>query len=144
VPVPEALIREFPLCSGLDDKQVNALAKLCQAKSVYPDEFLFKEGELGHSIYILENGDVEVTFATGHGSTLCTDQVGSGDIIGCSAMVPPYVHTSTARTLSEVTVLVIDAIKLRELFKQDHQLGFCIQQHLMQALLKRITDLRLA
>lgn len=70
--------------------------------------------------------------------------VGVGEIIGCPALVSPYTHRCTARSLTRIEVLAIDAVGLRKLFVQDCQLAVSIQQYVIQALLERIGKLRLA
>jgi len=63
---------------------------------------------------------------------------------GCSALVEPYVYTATERCLTEIEVLEIDAVSLRELMQKDCRLGLSLQQHIIRVLMERILDLRLA
>jgi len=71
------------------------------------------------------------------------DIVSGEEVVGCAALVPPYVNTATVRSLSEIEVLALDANDLRKLMKEDCSLGFSIQQQIMRMLLDRITNFRL-
>jgi CRP-like cAMP-binding protein len=94
-------------------------------------------------MYVLVDGEIEVFFAIGEAGRVKVDLIGSGEIFGCSALVPPYIHTSTVRAKTQIEVLELDAAALRELFEEDPRLAVSIQQHVIQGLLERIVDLRL-
>ena len=137
------LCHEYPLFSDLSDQQMRAVSELCREECFFPDYTLFEDGEPATKTYVLVEGEIEIFFAIGEAGIARVDQIGCGEIFGCSALVPPYVHTSTARTKTQIEVLELDASALRELFKDDPRLAVSIQQHVIQGLLARIVDLRL-
>jgi hypothetical protein len=57
-------------------------------------------------------------------------------------MLPPYRYLTTVRSMTEGSVLAIDAIKLGELFQQDGQLATLILRPLVRAMLDRVGTLR--
>jgi CRP-like cAMP-binding protein len=94
-------------------------------------------------MYVLVDGEIEVFFAIGEAGIVQVDLIEPGEIFGCSALVPPYIHTSTARPKTRIEVLEVDAFSLCKLFKDDPRLAVSIQQHIIQGLLARIVNLRL-
>lgn len=137
------LCHEYPLFSELNAEQMSAVRELCREECFYPGYTLFEEGEPATKMYVLVDGEIEVFFAIGEAGAVQVDRVGPGEILGCSALVPPYVYSATARPKTRVEVLELDAAALRELFEDDPCLAVSIQQQVIQCLLARIVDLRL-
>lgn len=137
------LCHEYPLFSELSSEQMRAVSELCQEECFYPDITLFEDGTPATKMYVLVDGEIEVFYAIGEAGKVKVDLIRSGEIFGCSALVTPYVHTSTARPKTRIEVLEIDTVALRELFEDDPRLAVSIQQQVIQGLLARIVDLRL-
>lgn len=138
------ILKQYPLFSDLNETQLRAVAPLCKAECFYPNHTLFEEGQPGTSIFLLIEGEVEILFTIGEEGPIRVGLSKAGEIIGCPTLIWPYTHTATARSLTPIEVLAIDVVGLRELFKQDCGLAVSIQQHLIQALLDCLMDLRLA
>ena len=141
--VDATYLRKFHCFDNLSDEQREAVAKLAKAECFYPKYTFFKENEPGEYLYLLVEGEIEVLYTVGEGGAERVDQMGAGDIVGCSTLVPPYKHTSTAQSLTKIDVLAIDAKALCELMDEDCSLGFSIQQHIMSFLMDQITNFRL-
>ena len=137
------LCHEYPLFSELNAEQMSAVRELCREECFYPGYTLFEEGEPATKMYVLVDGEIEVFFAIGEAELVMVDRLGPGDILGCSALVPPYVYTATARPKIRIEVLELDVAALREVFEDDPRLAVSIQQQVIQCLLSRIVDLRL-
>jgi CRP-like cAMP-binding protein len=137
------LCHEYPLFSDLSAEQMHAVVELCREECFYPNYTLFEDGEPATKMYVLVEGEVEVFFAIGEEGLTCVGRIGPGEIFGCSALVPPFIFTATARAKTRIEVLELDAVALRELFENDPRLAVSIQQHVIQGLLARIVDLRL-
>ncbi len=139
---PDRLTR-YACFHALSEDQRQAVAQLVREECFYPGHTLFQEGKPGTQLYMLAAGEVEVLYNIGEGDPTRVDTVGEDEILGCSSLIYPYVYSSTARCLSEVETLVLDAEALRKLMEEDCQIGYSIQKHIIQMLLDRIIDLRL-
>jgi CRP-like cAMP-binding protein len=94
-------------------------------------------------LFFLIKGKVAVLYTIGEAGQVRVDAVSGNEIIGCSALIEPYTYTATERTVTEVEVLEVDAVALRELMQRDCRLGLVLQQHIIRVLMERILDLRL-
>ncbi len=139
---PDRLIR-YACFRALTEDQRQAVAQLAREECFYPGHTLFQDEKPGTQLYMLVAGEVEVLYNIGEEGPTRVDTVGEGEILGCSTLIDPYVYSSTARCLSEIETLVLDAEALRELMEEDCQIGYSIQKHIIQMLLDRIIDLRL-
>ena len=141
--VEATILKQYPLFSDLNETQLREVAQLCEAECFYPGHTLFKEGQPGTKIFILVKGEVELLFSIGEEGSTRVGLAMAGEIIGRPALVPPYLNTATARSLTETEVLAIDIADLRELSERDCPLVVSIQQHIIQSLLDCIVGLRL-
>jgi CRP/FNR family transcriptional activator FtrB len=136
-------LRKFRCFEDLSDEQREAVAELAEAECFYPEYTLFEENEPGEFLYMLVEGEIEVLYTIGEEGPTRVDRMGAGDILGCATLVPPYIYTSTARSLTKIDVLAINAQALRKLMDEDCPLGFSIQQHIMRLLMDQIISFRL-
>jgi CRP-like cAMP-binding protein len=143
MPTDPARFIEFLCFSELNSEQQAILAQFTEEERFQSEHTLFKEGKPGTHIYLIGDGYVEVLYNIGEEGPSRVDRIGAGEIVGCSALVDPYVYTSTTRCLSDIEVMKIEAESLRKLMNEDYALGFSIQKNLIRMLLDRIIDLRL-
>lgn len=143
MPTAPNFLRDFSCFRDLSDEQLNLVAQITDAICYPPGRILFEEDKPGDRLFILVEGNVEVLYNIGESGEVCVDRLWGEEIAGCSALIEPYTYTATERSLTNVEVLEIDAVALRELMQKDHHLGFLLQQHVIRVLMKRILDLRL-
>jgi len=143
MPTDPNYLRDFSCFRNLSDDQLNSIAEITNAVCYPPGYVLFEEGKPGERLFFLVKGDVEVLYNIGEAGQVRVDTVKGEEIVGCSALVEPYVYTATERSLTEVEVLEVDAVSLRELMQRDYRLGLSLQQHIIRVLMERVLDLRL-
>jgi CRP-like cAMP-binding protein len=136
------LIRKFECFRQLTDEQVEKIAEISNSICYSAGHVLVEEGEKGEILYLLIDGDVDVFYRNPVTGMEKVDTVSSEEVIGCSAMVPPYVYTATEKARSDVEVLEIKADALREIIQKDPDIGLKIQEHIIKILNDRILALR--
>lgn len=73
-----------------------------------PGQAIFREGDHGDWLYIIEDGEVEVRkHVTGRGETLIR-RLGPGDCFGEIALLGDHVRTASTHSLTSANVLAID------------------------------------
>lgn len=137
------LCHEYSLFSELNEEQMHVVSELCSEACFYPDYVLFEDGEPATKMYFLVDGEIDLFFIIGEAGLVKVDRVGVGEVFGCAALAPPYVHTATARAKTKIEVLELDAVALRKLFYDDPRIAAVIQQHIIQCLLARIVEFQL-
>jgi CRP-like cAMP-binding protein len=137
------VLRRFPLFGGLEERELDAVAKLCAHKEYSAGVYVTEEGRLASTLFLLEQGEVQVTVVPGEGSLSKEFYVVPGGLFGCSSLLPPYIYDNTTRTVTPVQLLAIDAVGLRELFEQEPRLGVTLQRNMIQLLLRSMAEHRL-
>ena len=143
MPTDARFLQNYPCFRGLPEEKLKSIAQFANAVCYLPGHTLFNEGEPGKYLYFLEKGEVEVLYNIGEGGLAQVDKISGQEIAGCSALIEPYTYTATERSLTEIEVLEVDVLLLRELMQQDYALGFMIQKNIINVLMERILDLRL-
>jgi CRP/FNR family cyclic AMP-dependent transcriptional regulator len=143
MPTDPSYLRDFSCFHDLAGEQLEAMAEITDAVCYPPGQVLFEEGKSGERLFFLAKGEVEVLYNIGEAGQVRVDAVSSDEVMGCSALIEPYTYTATGRALTEVEVLEIDAVSLRELMQKDCRLGASLQQHIIRILMERILNLRL-
>lgn len=152
--VSPELLRRYPFFSGLSAEQITALAKAADEITLEDGSCLFREGEALHSLYLVIEGRVAVTMDLPELGSRAAIQlpdspmretvvstISAGAVVAWSALVPPYIATSGARTDGACRLLTLDCRDLRESFAQDAHFGYMMLIKVAQAARDRIRDL---
>jgi monovalent cation:H+ antiporter, CPA1 family len=75
------LIRRLDLLSGLDDRQLDRLARLLRPRFTVPNEHIIRQGSRGDAVFFIASGAVEVRLRTRR------VRLGSGDFFGEMALL---------------------------------------------------------
>jgi CRP/FNR family cyclic AMP-dependent transcriptional regulator len=99
---PTALLAQVPLFSACSKKELQALARRAEERTVKAGEVLVREGAAGDAFYVIVSGDAEVER---HGTVVAT--IGAGAFFGDLALLDraPRNATVTAKTDMELIVL---------------------------------------
>lgn len=91
---------------------------------IFPDgEIIFREGDEGDRMYVIQSGKVKITKKTPEGE-LAIATLGSGEIFGEMALFDRMPRSATAAALGEARVLGIDKKKLFQSIDKDPTIVF--------------------
>jgi CRP-like cAMP-binding protein len=143
MPTDPMYLKGYSCFENLTEEQLETIAEITDAVCYLPGQILFEEGLHSEKVFFLKEGDVEVIYNIGESGRVQVDTVSGQEVVGCSALIEPYLYTATERSLTQVEVLEVDAKALRELMQSDCQLGFMLQSQIIKILMERILTLRL-
>jgi CRP-like cAMP-binding protein len=142
--VSPELIRRFPISSGLTMEQIVLLAKAAEEVKVERNHYFHHEGEEVNSLYILLEGEAAiVSKLPERDREVIIHTLGSGDVFGWSAFVPPHSATAGAKAVTPCSLLVFDAKQLRKDFETDCQFGYLMMQKIAMIIRERLNALRI-
>lgn len=94
-------------------------------------EIIFKEGDKGDHMYVIQSGKVKIIKKTVSGNlTIAT--LGSGDIFGEMALFDRLPRSATATASGDTRILTIDKKKLFQTMSRDPTLAFRILESMSQ------------
>jgi len=108
------------------------------------DSTIFAEGDPANTLYILGDGEVELTYVLPCRDpvTMRIARLGPGEVFGWSALARGEKMTADARSLCECSAYLINAIPLLEVMDQDPPSGYRVMTRLAQLIAKRLRDTR--
>ncbi|MCG8350701.1 MAG: cyclic nucleotide-binding domain-containing protein [Chloroflexales bacterium] len=152
--VSPELLRRYPFFAGLSMDQITSLAMAAEEVEVAPDTYLFREGDELNQFYIvvegrvalsiglLERGDrTSVAEVAVRSREMVVSMVGASQIMAWSALVPPYVATSSGKTLTACRLIAVDCSELRANFEEDAQFGYLMMRKVAQVIRDRLQDM---
>src|SRR5437660_12035733 len=108
-------LRQVPLFESLDDEAADELCQLLTSIDSKAGAFLFRHGEQGDAMYIIEQGKVRICVQTLDGHQFTLTELGRGDFFGEMALLDGQ-HRSADALVSEDARLAVLA--------RDHFLSF--------------------
>ena len=126
---------------SLDVRQ--RLAEHAHVVERQPNELLTREGEPTADLAIVLDGRVAIRTRIEGREMLTILKVEPGDVIGWSAVVPPYRATSTATAVGPVRLLAFDAAELRHLLASEPDLAAEVYPQVLKAVARRLQGTRL-
>jgi CRP-like cAMP-binding protein len=148
--VSSELLKRYSFFGGLSDDQLKRLSMITEEKTIESGNVIFEECGTSDKIYLLMEGNVDLSY-------LAIDEmhiynkphkeffdgsINPGDVFGISALIEPYNNNATAKTSELSRVIIIDAIELRKLLKEDLLLAYNLDRQTVKVLMDRLIDLR--
>jgi voltage-gated potassium channel len=107
------MIARVPLFCDLGAEEVAQIMRLLRSRAAEPGEIIVRRGEIGHSMYFIASGQVEIELPHGRHHVL-----GEGQFFGEIAVLKNTRRTATVRATIRSQLLVLDAADLRILMAQ--------------------------
>jgi CRP/FNR family transcriptional regulator len=105
---------------------------------VYEDgEVIICEGEEGHCMFVIQEGEVEVLIAGDEGKEIRLGVRGEGEFFGEMAIFDRDVRSATVRALGDARVLTVDKKNFMRRVHEDPSLAF----RLVETMSHRIREL---
>lgn len=147
--IDKTKIVDFAIFKGLDDAQLNEVCEKLVERSYEKNETIFSEGDVGTSLFLLLEGEVEITQAL----TLNLDnsEIDNREksLIRLNANVKTFfgevgliekdgVRTATVRTTSNSLITRLSKKDFKELIENDPILGTILLSNIAEVLCQRL------
>lgn len=124
--------------SGLSPHARSQLADCAALRSYTAGEIILREGEPTDPFGIVASGRVALRLLVPERGEVTIMTVEPGDVVGWSALVPPYRSTSTAVALDPTTLVAFDIGELRRALREDAELAATVYPRLLEAVARRM------
>lgn len=120
----EAALGRLAFLHGASHTFIARLAELATPVRWPIDEPIFREGDQGSVLYLIEQGRVALEIAVpGRGRTTI-QTLGAGDLLGWSSLLHEQSKGASARAVCETLGWALDAASLRASCDADHTFGY--------------------
>lgn len=128
--------------SQLHPTTLEKLAQMACKKQVREGEYIFKEGDLAHALFVLVKGRVALEVAKNSSTAVRVKDIFPNQCFGLSAVVE-FLHKIcifSARALEDSQLLYWKAETLENLFMEDQQAGLLVYRRIAKILEDRLRD----
>ncbi len=117
-----AVVSSSPLFDMLSNKELEEVASVSKPLHFDAGQVVFEEGELGDSLYVIVNGDVEVVQRIGTRAQVIAE-LSPPEFFGEMSLIDKEYRSATVRAKSEAELLKISSEDLTS-FRQQNPAGF--------------------
>jgi CRP-like cAMP-binding protein len=135
-------LRSMAALHDLEAPHLRKLASIASAMAFPEGKIVYREGDAGEAIYLIQAGEVVIEMPVGEAryAPVCT--LGPGQLFGWSALFPDRRKSARARVTKPARVIVIKANRLHDLFQSDHGLEHVINQRITEVVADRVKSTR--
>jgi CRP-like cAMP-binding protein len=139
------LLRRFTVFGGLAPEIYEEIAQFSDELTVDSDYYLFEEGDKAERLFLVLEGSVDLLINMNEEGTERNEveTIVTGQFIGWSSMLEPYVYKLSALTTSKSSIVVVDAAQLRDLLAKNPEAGFLVMSRVAKLIGERLTNMRM-
>ena len=100
-------LRSVPLFASLDDEAAQALRALLEIRSVPAGTALFRLGDAGDAMYLIEGGRVRIHLQDAFGQDVILAELGHGDFFGEMVILDDKPRSANATVIEEARLAVL-------------------------------------
>lgn len=138
-----AELQNMEFTRDLKPEHLEKLASLATEVEFAEGETVFREGDVGETVYLIQEGMVALdSRMRAHGRmTILT--VGPGQLLGWSSLFAPMRKTASGRVVTPTRALAFDADQLKGICQTDHDLGCPLGWRVAELIAGRLKATRL-
>lgn len=136
-------LRSMHAFHNLDTLHLHKLAAIAREKKFDEDEIIYRPGEVGQAVYLIQTGEIAVEMELVDYGSVRLFTLGPGQLFGWSSLFPTRRKQARARVIQPARIIVINASQLRDLFRQDHEFERDIMDSMTEVVVDRVRGARL-
>jgi CRP-like cAMP-binding protein len=113
----------------MSDEQLMAVARIVSESHLNAGTYLCRQGELGHELFIVVRGEVEIIKQTESGPM--SMKACEGQVVGEFAILADLPRTADLRAATNVHLLTISSLHFRALIRQHTEIAESIIRQLV-------------
>jgi CRP/FNR family transcriptional regulator, cyclic AMP receptor protein len=137
----EKILEEHPLFSGMKEQHLRTLVESSTVVRFEAGDVIFEEGDPAHHSYLIRTGKVALQLVSYRVEPFTLMTLEEGDIIGWSWLFPPYRWKFTAKALSVIRAISLDARSVCARCDEDHDLGYELMKRFARIIENRVEAL---
>lgn len=142
-PVPiEHHLRVHPFLRAMGEDRIEALAGCAMLQRFETGDVIFRREQNADRFILIRTGMVTLELGPDEHNPLRVQALHEGEVLGWSWLFDPPVWHFDARAQTPVQAISFDAVCLRELCEQDHELGFRLMHQIARVMADRLQATR--
>jgi len=134
------LFRNSPLSEGFDSDESLMLADFFQQKDMSAGMTVFLENMPGESLYLIQQGQVEISKMLAEGDEQSLVKLGPGELFGELAILDSHPRSATARVIEDVVLLVITQFEYERLRNINAEIALKLTLNIIRQFSERVRE----
>ena len=133
-------LKSFPYTSGLDSVQLELFSSFVELLEFEPETTVFKEGDVGDSVYFILSGELNVSMDCDWGEDIKIATLTDGSVFGEMSLIDelPRSASITARTKS--SVIKLNKTNFEMILEKHPAIGITLLKGLAQIVCQRVRE----
>lgn len=131
-------LRSVPVFHDLKGPSLDILFDFLEEQTWAPGDHIFNEGELGRTMYVIRDGEVEVARKSSRGNQVPIVRLGPGETFGEMTLVELQPRSATCVVKKKTTTYALTNLDLWNLYKSDNYAYIIILQNICRMLSRRL------
>lgn len=111
-------LKDIDLCADMNDEEIDMLSYALKRKVFGLDQYLFKRGDYGDELFIVESGQIDIRLKTTARHYKRLGAYGPGTVFGEVSFFDPGKRIADAVAVHEASLLVLDHEGMKQLYEQ--------------------------
>ena len=143
------LLRRFQFFGLLNDNELKSVAMISDNVQYEKGATIFEESRPADAFFVLVNGSIDLLYTVidayhpENRKEFSVGEINPGEPFGISALIEPFVLTSTARAATPSEVIRIDGVALRAIMNIDAHLGSHLMRQVAKTAIERLHTTRI-
>jgi len=131
-------LRSVPIFGGLEGRSLDRLIERLQEQRFEPGEVVFNEGELGRTMHVLREGEVEIVRRASSGDEALIVRLGPGETFGEMTLVELQPRSATVVAKKRTHTYSLTNMDLYNLYRDDNYAYVIVLQNICRMLSRRL------
>ena len=140
MPMDSALLKKVKLFEGLTPGQLKKVAEIAEERSYPASEMIFKEGDAGHEMFLVDQGKVRISKNVPGIGEEALAILESGQYFGEMAVIEDSPRSADAIAHISCKLWVIERDKLDQLMFTDKELAYTLLWTFVRTLSERLRE----
>jgi CRP/FNR family transcriptional regulator len=126
------------LFDTLTDEEVDSFTRFLVERRLAAGETLFREGDLGASLFVLLHGDVAVEVPGAGGERVVVGRLVAGDVLGEQACLDPAPRSATITAITPSVAVELTRAELDRMSRELPRVASLLLRMIIQGLTERL------
>lgn len=133
------ILKNHLFFSDLSEDEISKLSDLTRLKHVKKKEFIIHQGELGHDMYLIKDGLVDIKISDSDGNQIILSQLEPGDLFGELSILDGKTRAADAVAKENCELIVFHKADILNLVRDNSKFAFQVIKYLCERI--RFTDI---
>ncbi len=131
-------LRSVPIFGGLEGRSLERIVDVLEEQTFRAGATICAEGELGRTMYVLRDGEVEVQRASESGKQVPIVRLGAGETFGEMTLVELQPRSATVVVKKAARTYSLTNLDLYNLYREDNYAYVIVLQNICRMLSRRL------